>query len=59
MRILDGEPGVGYQIDFAQMGFIIYAETGLRRKVHALIFPRWISSSTQCGSTQPSWVGGF
>ena len=38
MRVLDGDPGVECQIDFAQMGFITDAETGRRRKVHALIF---------------------
>src|SRR6195952_1703932 len=38
MRVLDGEPGAECQIDFAQMGFIIDAEPGRRRKVHALIF---------------------
>jgi transposase len=38
VRVLDGEPGVECQIDFAQMGFILEAETGRKRKVHALIF---------------------
>jgi transposase len=38
VRVLDGEPGVECQIDFAQMGFITDTETGKRRKVHALIF---------------------
>ncbi|TWP36406.1 IS21 family transposase [Leekyejoonella antrihumi] len=38
VRVLDGEPGVECQIDFAQMGLIIDPETGKRRKVHALIF---------------------
>jgi transposase len=38
VRVLDGEPGVECQIDFAQMGFILDPETGRRRKVHALIF---------------------
>ena len=37
VRVLDGDPGVECQIDFAQMGFITDAETGRRRKVHALI----------------------
>ena len=43
MRVLDGEPGVECQIDFAQMGFITDAETGRRRKVHALIFTAVLS----------------
>jgi hypothetical protein len=38
VRVVDGEPGVECQIDFAQMGFILDAETGRRRRVHALIF---------------------
>ena len=38
VRIADGEPGVECQIDFAQMGFIVDAETGRKRRVHALIF---------------------
>ena len=38
MRVLDGEPGVECQIEFAQMGFIDDPDTGRRRKVHALIF---------------------
>jgi hypothetical protein len=38
VRVLDGEPGVKCQIDFAQMGFMLDPETGRRRKVHALIF---------------------
>ena len=37
VRVLDGDPGVECQVDFAQMGFIVDAETGRRRKVHALI----------------------
>ncbi len=37
VRVADGEPGVECQIDFAQMGFITDAESGRRRKVHALI----------------------
>ena len=43
MRVLDGEPGVECQIDFAQMGFITDTETGRRRKVHALIFTAVLS----------------
>lgn len=38
VRILDGEPGVECQIDFAQMGLMLDEQTGRRRKVHALIF---------------------
>ena len=36
--VVDGEPGVECQIDFARMGMITDAETGRRRVVHALIF---------------------
>ncbi|HEY5148553.1 MAG TPA: IS21 family transposase [Mycobacterium sp.] len=43
MRVLDGEPGVECQIDFAQMGFITDTESGRRRKVHALIFTAVLS----------------
>lgn len=43
VRVLDGEPGVECQIDFAQMGFIVDTETGRRRKVHALIFTAVLS----------------
>lgn len=38
MRVVDGEPGVECPLDFAQMGFIFYPDTGKRKKVHALIF---------------------
>ena len=43
VRVVDGEPGVECQIDFAQMGFILDAETGKRRRVHALIFTAVVS----------------
>lgn len=43
MRIVDGEPGVECQIDFAQMGFILDPETGKKRRVHALIFTAVLS----------------
>lgn len=43
MRINDGEPGVECQIDFAQMGFILDADTGKKRRVHALIFTAVLS----------------
>ena len=38
VRVVDGEPGVECQIDFAQMGFILEPESGKKRRVHALIF---------------------
>jgi len=38
VRVLDGEPGVECQIDFAQMGFILDPDTGKKHRVHALIF---------------------
>jgi transposase len=38
VRVLDGEPGVECQIDFAQMGFILDPESGKKHRVHALIF---------------------
>jgi transposase len=43
MRVLDGDPGVECQIDFAQMGFITDTDTARRRKVHALIFTAVLS----------------
>ncbi len=43
VRVVDGEPGVECQVDFAQMGFLLDAETGRRRKVHALIFTAVLS----------------
>ena len=36
--MVDGEPGVECQIDFARMGMIFDAGGGRRRVVHALIF---------------------
>lgn len=36
--VLDGEPGVECQIDFARMGMLFDSATGRRRVVHALIF---------------------
>ena len=38
VRVNDGEPGAELQMDFGQMGFITDADTGKRRRVHALIF---------------------
>ena len=43
VRVLDGEPGVECQIDFGRMGFIADAESGKRRRVHALIFTAVLS----------------
>lgn len=43
VRVVDGEPGVECQIDFAQMGFLLDAETGKKRRVHALIFTAVLS----------------
>lgn len=36
--VVDGDPGVECQIDFARMGLVFDAKTGRRRVVHALIF---------------------
>jgi hypothetical protein len=36
--VLDGEPGVECQIDFARMGMVFDSNAGRRRVVHALIF---------------------
>ena len=36
--VVDGEPGVECQIDFARMGMVFDSATGRRRVVHALIF---------------------
>lgn len=43
VRVVDGEPGVECQVDFAQLGYLLDAETGRRRKVHALIFTAVVS----------------
>src|SRR3954452_10628668 len=43
VRVVDGEPGVEGQIDFAQMGLLLDPETGRRRRVHALIFTAVLS----------------
>jgi hypothetical protein len=43
VRVNDGEPGVECQIDFAQMGLLTEAESGARRRVHALIFTAVVS----------------
>jgi transposase len=38
VRVVDGEPGVECQLDFARMGLLADPEAGRRRVVHALIF---------------------
>jgi transposase len=43
VRVLDGEPGVECQLDFAQMGLLLDPQTGRRRRVHALIFTAVVS----------------
>lgn len=43
VRVVDGEPGVECQLDFAQLGLLHDAETGRRRRVHALIFTAVVS----------------
>ncbi len=43
VRVADGEPGVECQIDFAQLGLLVDAETGRKRRVHALIFTAVLS----------------
>jgi transposase len=43
VRVVDGEPGVECQLDFAQLGLLADPETGKRRKVHALVFTAVVS----------------
>lgn len=43
VRVVDGEPGVECQLDFAQMGLLSDPETGKKRRVHALIFTAVVS----------------
>ena len=43
VRVVDGEPGVECQVDFAHMGYLLDPESGRRRKVHALIFTAVVS----------------
>ena len=43
VRVLDGEPGVECQLDFAQLGLLTDPETGKQRRVHALIFTAVLS----------------
>jgi hypothetical protein len=45
VRVADGEPGVECQLGFAQLGLLFDAQTGSRRRVHALIFKRQRSLS--------------
>jgi hypothetical protein len=48
VRVVDGEPGVECQIDFAQMGFILEVETRRKRRVHARISPRATRGTCSC-----------
>lgn len=43
VRVVDGEPGVECQLDFAQLGLLTDPETGRRRRVHVLIFTAVVS----------------
>ena len=43
VRVVDGEPGVECQLDFAQLGLLHDPETGKKRRVHALIFTAVVS----------------
>jgi len=43
VRVVDGEPGVECQLDFAQLGLLLDPETGKQRRVHALIFTAVLS----------------
>ena len=43
VRVVDGDPGLECQIDFAQLGLLTDPESGRRRKVHALIFTAVVS----------------
>ena len=43
VRVVDGEPGVECQVDFAQLGVLDDPETGRQRRVHALIFTAVVS----------------
>lgn len=43
VRVVDGEPGVECQLDFAQLGLLADPETGRQRRVHALIFTAVVS----------------
>ena len=43
VRVVDGEPGVECQVDFAQLGVLDDPETGRQRRVHVLIFTAVVS----------------
>lgn len=43
VRVIDGEPGMECQLDFAQLGLLFDPETGKKRRVHALIFTAVVS----------------
>lgn len=43
VRVVDGEPGVECQLDFAQLGLLHDPGTGRQRRVHALIFTAVVS----------------
>lgn len=43
VRVVDGEPGVECQLDFAQLGLLTDLADGRRRRVHALIFTAVLS----------------
>jgi transposase len=43
VRVVDGEPGVECQVDFAQLGVLRDPETGRQRRVHVLIFTAVVS----------------
>ena len=43
VRVVDGEPGVECQVDFAQLGVFRDLETGRQRRVHTLIFTAVVS----------------
>jgi hypothetical protein len=45
MRVVDSKPGVECQIDFAQLGLLLDAETGRRRRAHAVIFTAVVSQA--------------
>jgi hypothetical protein len=47
--VVDGEPGVECQIDFARMGMLFDPAAGRRRVVHALIFTAVYRGTCSCG----------
>ena len=68
VRVVDGEPGVECQLDFAQLGLLGDPETGKQRRVHALIFTAvlsrhmfvWLTYSQTLGAViagcEAAWV---